>query len=66
MRADDGYICASSAAAAGVGTNRGPDPLDGCGKLAETFRLQRRDDLGSRTGELDRVVHHHCPAGAPH
>ena len=42
------------------------DALDGCGKLAETLRLQRRHDLGSRPRELDRVVHDHGPAGAPH
>src|SRR3954465_7503052 len=43
----------------------GPHALDGRGKIAETLRLQRRHDFGSWTGELDRVMYDHRPAGAP-
>src|SRR5829696_6333910 len=42
------------------------DALDRSRKLAEALRLQRRHDFSAGTGELDRVMHHHGPAGAPH
>ena len=47
-----------------VGDEPGAHPLDGCGELAEQFRLQDRGDLGSGAGELDRVVHDDDSPGA--
>ena len=64
MRAGDGSTAASSAAAAGVGTNRAPTRSMGASSRPNSSAAEDRRDLGTRARELDGVVRDDGPARA--